>query len=553
MGVAAGCSDGGTPGDGNEDDGPSDGDVNFDDATDTEAPVISKPENDVASGVDTSTDAEAIADTGIDTEEDIETEPDTWEIEDVQPDSGEDADAQPDGEESEVDGTEDAWEEEDIGLPEEDVPEEEPVDLFYPGATLLDESTFPLGVQSGSATSTSIHLWTVLAGEGPWRLVVFGDGSGNDPGEIVVEGPVTPVEYDTAHVDVTYLPSGTWFRYCFVLDDVEEGSSIPRSPIGRFRTAPAPGELEVISFGGISCNNISYSSWDPLFHAADSALDFFLWAGDTVYADGSNSLEDFRSVWREYLDDPSYRAIMQATSTLATWDDHEVTNNWDPETLNPQVIQAATDAFFEHLPIRRDPDAPDRVWRSHRWGDTLEVFVLDCRSERLPSTQGENGTYISQEQMDWLKGALSDSPCVFKLILNSVPITNMPFLFDLGADDSWVGYNGQREDILSYISDNVDGVIWLAGDFHMGAVTHVEGDDSPHYNQMEVLMGPGGQFSNPGWFLLESGPQASQYNFATPNFNFVRFIADPLSQPPVLIVEFVGSDGEVFYEDAIEV
>lgn len=430
----------------------------------------------------------------------------------------------------------------------------EPETLFYPGATLLDEASFPLGVQAGSATADSIHLWTVLAGEGPWRLVVFADGNGDDPGALIVEGPVVPVENDTAHVDVTYIPSSTWFRYCFYLEPESEDAPLLRSAYGRFRTAPDPGELEVISFGGISCNNINYAPWDALFHAADSALDFFLLAGDTVYADGSSSHENFRSVWRNYLDDPSYRALLQSTSTLATWDDHEVTNNWNPETLDPNVIAAATDTFFEHLPIRRDPDQPNRIWRSHRWGNTLEVFVLDCRSERKPSTQGEsNGIYISTEQMTWLKDALTDSPCVFKLILNSVPITNMPFVFDLGADDSWVGYADQREEILSYISNEINGVVWLAGDFHMGALTHVEGEESPHYDQMEVLMGPGGQFANPGWFLLNTGSGASQYNFTTPQFNFVRFVADPFSRPPALYLEFVGSDGDVFYEDVITV
>ena len=475
-------------------------------------------------------------------EEDIDTVPlDEEDTSEESPDTNVEAEDISAGEDSE-DTTED-----------EDTEEEEEKPQFFPGATSLDEDSFPLGVQAGSATSSSIHLWTVLAGAGPWRLVVFADGSGDDPGEIIVEGPVGPVENDTAHVDVTYLPSSVWFRYCFVVDIEGDNGPIPRSAIGRFRTAPAEGELEVLAFGGISCNNISYAPFDPLFHAAESALDFFLFAGDTVYADGSKSIEDFRSVWRNYLDDSSYRAIMQSTSTLATWDDHEVDNNWDPETMNPNVIQAATDAFFEHLPVRRDPDAPDRIWRSHRWGKTLEIFVLDCRAERLPSTQGDNGTYISTEQMEWLKNGLADSPCVFKLILNSVPITNMPLLFDLAADDSWVGYSGQREEILEYISNSIDGVVWLAGDFHLGAITHVEGEGSPYYDQMEIFMGPGGQFSNPGWFLLEAGPQAAQYPFATPNYNFVRFIADPLSEPPALIVEFVGSDGDVFHEEVITV
>ena len=180
------------------------------------------------------------------------------------------------------------------------------------------------------------------------------------------------------------------------------GSGIASSWMGRRKTSPfraarlvdsePPGlsdDLEVIAFGGISCNNINYAPWDPLFHAATSAFDFFLFAGDTVYADGSNTLEDFQGAYGESISPDYYRAILEATSVYATWDDHEVDNNWDPETMNPATIQAATDAFFEHLPIRRVQEAPDRVWRSHRWGKTLELFILDCRSERLPLNPGK--------------------------------------------------------------------------------------------------------------------------------------------------------------------
>ena len=74
--------------------------------------------------------------------------------------------------------------------------------------------------------------------------------------------------------------------------------------------------------------------------------------------------------------------------------------------------------------------APDRIWRSFRWGHSAEVFVLDCRGERRPSTRSVNPTresvYISRAQMDWLKAGLRASPAVFKFIVNSVPIYGRP-------------------------------------------------------------------------------------------------------------------------------
>ena len=51
--------------------------------------------------------------------------------------------------------------------------------------------------------------------------------------------------------------------------------------------------------------------------------------------------------------------------------------------------------------------APERIWRKVPFGKTADVFVLDTRGERKPSTRGSaNPVYVSREQMDWLKREL---------------------------------------------------------------------------------------------------------------------------------------------------
>ena len=428
-------------------------------------------------------------------------------------------------------------------------PEEAP--LFDPADFQEDQGIFPLAVQSGGAEPDGALLWTLYEGSAPLDVVVFEDGAGGGPGALVISAAVEVAEAGAVHVILEGLEPWTRYRYCFVQ---RADSDALRSAVGRFRTAPDPDATEVVRFGGASCINDYYTPHNTLSRAADAELDFFILAGDTVYADGSLSLEEFRGVWRNALADPGYRDLLMSTSLVATWDDHEITNDWDPEFIDPELLAAGTAAYFEHLALRRIEESPNRVWRSHRWGRTLELFMLDCRSERLPSTrQTPLAQYISPEQMDWLKSGLVDSPCTFKLIVTSVPITNFPQVI-VSEDDRWEGYPTQREEILSHIVDaGVTGVVWLAGDFHFGAITRVEPPPSAWSMQREVLMGPGDQFINPGWLALGLGSGASQFSAAIGEVNYTRFTADASSQPPVLTVEFISADGGVLHGENIAI
>jgi alkaline phosphatase D len=426
----------------------------------------------------------------------------------------------------------------------------EPPPSFDAGDFQEDMALFPLAVQAGGAESDGALLWTVYEGDLPLDIVVFSAGDGT-AGDLMVSATVEVADGGTVHVIVEGLKPWTAYRYCFVERD---GDDSVRSAVGRFRTAPEADAAEVITFGGTSCVNDYYSPHKTLSRASEAGLDFFILAGDTVYADGSSDLEEYRSVWRNALADPGYRDLLTSTSVVATWDDHEITNDWDPEFIDPGLLAAGTEAFFEHVTLRRIEESPDRIWRSHRWGSTLEVFMLDSRSERLPSTRKTPiAQYLSDGQMAWLKAGLVDSPCTFKLIVNSVPITNFPDVI-VSENDRWEGYPVQRDEILGYIHEaDLTGVIWLAGDFHFGAMTRVEPPPHAWSTQREVLMGPGDQFINPGWLTLGLAGGASQFSAAIGEVNYARFTADPTSAPPTLTVEFISADGEVLHEEAIAI
>lgn len=265
--------------------------------------------------------------------------------------------------------------------------------------------------------------------------------------------------------------------------------------------------------------------------------------GDTMYSSGTRVLDGFRIRWARNLGNPGYRGLRQNTSVYATWDDHEVANNWDPETIEEPILSLAAQTFFESLPIRRHPTAPNRIWRSTRWGQTAEVFILDSRSERRPSTRLRgDAQYLSRAQMDWLKSGLAASPCAFKVILNSVPITNFPSVFDVVSNDRWEGYWEARQEILSFLeNERVEGVLWLSGDFHFASCGRVSPAGATGSRAVEFLVGPGAQDPNPLWAALVGDPQ---FDFASGTNNYAVFDLDPAARTAT--ITYHDKDGAAF-------
>lgn len=401
---------------------------------------------------------------------------------------------------------------------------------------------FPFGVASGDVTSMSAIFWTSYAGTGTVQLVVW-EMEGDTYARTVHVYEVT-VRERYVHEDVNSLEPGKRYRYAFFV--VEGGTRTVRSAIGRLRAAFGADTMEPLWIGAVSCTK-NGRGLATLGHAGGrDDLDLFLYIGDTTYNDGARSLDDYRGMWEEQIGQPEYQAVRASVSALATWDDHEFENDFDPETLDAAQRDAAVQSFFDYQPVRRDASSPNRVWKRMRWGRTAEIFVLDCRNERLPSSRGSTDQYISREQMDWLKAGLASSEAVFKLILNSVPISDFPGVFDLARNDRWEGYPIQRGEILQHIDDTgITGVLWIAGDFHLASAGRVA-RSGPGATQIELLVGPGANTANPLAFTL-GGPQ---FDFASGTSNYVVLELLPaISRVRARWIDGSGSSFEVHEYD----
>jgi alkaline phosphatase D len=399
---------------------------------------------------------------------------------------------------------------------------------------------FKLGVSAGDLVDTHAVLWTQYSGAAPlaafvWRM----DGNTY----VDEHGPLmaTPADGGFVHVAIEGLQPGARYRYAFV--ELEGDTRVARSLIGRFRAPIADTASEVLTFGAVACTDKS-KPLTVLARAAERTdLDAFLFCGDNAYCDGATTLADYRGEYVDHFGRTEHLAVRASTGMYITWDDHEIKNDVNPETLPKEQLAAAFQTFFEHAPITET--TPNRIWRSARWGHTAEIFVLDCRSERLPSTiLTDHPQYISPEQLTWLKTALAASPATFKLIINSVPITNMPNVWDAYPTDRWEAYGAQRTDILKYIDDaGITGVVWISGDFHLAFIGKVS-TSGPGANQREVLVGPGAQSANP----LVSTLAAPQFSFATGTNNYTTLKLDPVGRS--VTVAYHDAQGAAFHTES---
>jgi len=403
-------------------------------------------------------------------------------------------------------------------------PGPEPAPWDPPGQENI--SAFAWGVQSGDAEPGSVWLSVRTLEPSLSLTVVRGVANGWDPA--VTLDNLTPVD-GVVQLHLTDLVPDTTYSYAFYAADGTQ-----RSRPGRFRTALAPDQSRVIRFGGTHGLGGNLP-WPSFTHAAVERLDFFLLLGDTIYADWGADV-GFVEKFREVLSAEGFSDISASTSLIATWDDHEVENNWSYTTagMDAKVTEALA-AYRQAIPQNVGP-GPLGVWRLLRWGQAMDVFVLDCRGER------QNGKYISPEQMTWLKDELLLSTARFKIIVNSVPIADFSaYIGSIEAADRWQGYPTQRSEILSHIADyTIPGVLWLTGDFHMGGVIKVDAPGGPAAEEWEVMVGPAGSPINAYiGFISES----DRLPVLVSQWSYTLFEADPVTG--VVDINFIGDSGTV--------
>ncbi len=231
----------------------------------------------------------------------------------------------------------------------------------------------------------------------------------DDPGlTTIIRKGIVPAEADYAfsvHLEVQGLQPGRPYWYRFHSGDAS-------SRVGKAWTAPdANSPLERLRLGFVSCSNYELGYFSAYRHLADEAPDIVLFLGDYIYeyvsrsdravrkhSDGveAATLPTYRNRYAQYHTDPDLQRLRSEVTSLITWDDHEVQNDYadswsqtfdDPERFLHRRA-AAYHAFYEHMPLSprlsRPQGASMRIFNRFDFGKLAQICMLDGR-QRPPA------------------------------------------------------------------------------------------------------------------------------------------------------------------------
>jgi len=356
------------------------------------------------------------------------------------------------------------------------------------------------GVASGDPLSDRVIIWTRLTTDDSvdpnatlqvnWRMATDVDMI-----NIVATGVTSTnaLRDYTVKVDVTGLMPNKCYYYDFSFNNTN-------SIVGRTKTAPT-GLADSLRFAVVSCSDYEngfYNAYSSIAHRND--IDAVLHLGDYIYeyeaaagaggrltepANETISLTDYRTRYSHYRLDKDLRDLHQQHPMIAIWDDHESANNsWtggaenhQPATEGPWSVRLASSkqAYFEWMPIRENSSDTDRIYRTIKYSDLLNFYMLDTRlegrEEQVSATSSAlndpNRTIMGTTQFDWLKNELVNSTAKWNIIGQQVMMAPLKALGVPLNTDQWDGYPAERDKLFNFLLDsNIQNVVVLTGDIH---------------------------------------------------------------------------------------
>jgi len=434
-----------------------------------------------------------------------------------------------------------------------------------------------------------------------------------------VRGPYALEKNDfTARLDLTGLQPD---RQVFVrvnFQDLSNERVYSEPVIGQFITAPFKNTRDIhFLWSGDTAGqgwgiNPDINGMRIYNSMLQENADFFIHSGDTIYADGpiaeyqeaenglmwrnivteevskvAETLNEFRGRYKYNLLDDNVRAFNANIAQVWQWDDHEVVNNWsDSKDLSdderytekniPTLIARGATAFLEYAPLRpHHSEESDRVYRKIAYGPLLDLFVIDMRSYRGPnssnnqSERGPESRFLGEEQLKWLKRALSESKSVWKVIASDMPIGLVvrdgdEYFENLANGDGRpAGRELEMVELLRFIKRNhVQNVVWLTADVHYCAAHHYQPENAvfKDFNPFwEFVSGPlnAGSFG-PNELDNTFGPEVVFQKYPdAPNLSplaGLQFYGDVVisSESAELTVSLKDIDGHVVYSQSLQ-
>jgi alkaline phosphatase D len=382
------------------------------------------------------------------------------------------------------------------------------------------------------------------------------------------------------------------------------------SPVGRTATAPAPGQrVGRFNVAVASCQSWPDGYYTAHRHLANEDIDAVVFLGDYIYEYGipatggrrnvadpvpiqfraeADTLDRYRLQYALYKSDPDLQAAHQNVPWIATWDDHEVQDNYaglvskDNAPVEDFLVRRANAyrAYWEHMPLRTPvPQGPNYLlYRRFTFGRLAQLNVLDTRQYRSDQASADGWkvdsdarrdparTFAGAQQQQWLLDGIGGSHTTWNLLANQVVMSRMdldPTAGDLYNMDAWDGYAAEQKNLLDGLAARRDrNPVVLTGDVHAAYAMDMKrdfADPSSETYGVELIAtsissgGDGQEISANGQLFLAANPHLKLVNERR-GYIVVRLTEDELRADyrAVPYIEQVGAPVTTIKSFAVE-
>ncbi len=201
--------------------------------------------------------------------------------------------------------------------------------------------------------------------------------------------------------------------------------------------------------------------------------DVFVLLGDTSYF-GEPDWQTEHTMMLAHLrhrNNEAMRRLVADVPTIGVWDDHDFGPNDADSTFAGKTMAAPAFKRSWANASYGTSELPG-IFSAARMGPA-DLIWIDTRSYRIDA----NKSTLGEAQFDWLTDRLARSDAPVKIIASSSQVLPQ-FPVPHGWNCFRLDAPAELERLLSFIEKNdIQGVVFLSGDVHMGYLIHVPGRD----------------------------------------------------------------------------
>jgi alkaline phosphatase D len=371
------------------------------------------------------------------------------------------------------------------------------------------EQPIELAPMVGAVTSSSAQVWFRVSSEGNAVQVGYGEHPDLSDETVSPQTVIPGLEDDyTCLIELENLSANTIYYYRIILN----GEAVQSDSFPSFKTFPETTTSARI--GVLADSAFHWFNSSPALQAlADDEPDLVLVLGDWPHQ-GPIRLDRMRLMHRRFRERRMGTAgqfvdhILLKYPVAYVWDDHDYGGNDTDKTFAGK--SEALQAYDEYWPCYDRPNPEAGIWHRFKYGDFIEVFMLDLRSQRDPDSyqdpryipdhmpganrdelrydpgrsilDGDESDGDPKGQKQWLKDGLLTSTAQWKIIASSVPWNPT-----VQKDDAWWDFMAEQEELMQFIVTNgIGGIIVVSGDIHTGGAI----DDGTYAGLPEISVPP---------------------------------------------------------------